>query len=143
MDELFANIWDPGQMPQYAVSDLGLPCLPVTRLGVSSLQRWLYSDGYDLDAQQNFLPVIVCTLLLFHSLVLVKRFHYSSMVGWVLPSKHSYIRAFTALTKDLVGISTLSGETTLSKLFCIPSKEGSILKGNSLLPVETDSFFLE
>ena len=40
MVELFANSEDPDQTPQSAASDLSLHCLPVTRLGVSSLQ-WL------------------------------------------------------------------------------------------------------
>ena len=37
MGELFANSGDPDQTPRSALSDLGLHCLPVTRLGVSSL----------------------------------------------------------------------------------------------------------
>ena len=39
MVELFANSGDPDQTLHFVVSDLGLHCLPVTRLGVSSLQR--------------------------------------------------------------------------------------------------------
>ena len=39
MVELFANSGDPDQTPHSAASDLALQCLPVTRLGVSSLQR--------------------------------------------------------------------------------------------------------
>ena len=38
MVELFANSGDPDQTMHSAKSDLGLHCLPVTRLGVSSLQ---------------------------------------------------------------------------------------------------------
>ena len=38
MVELFANSGDPDEMPYSAASDLGLHCLPVTHLGVSSLQ---------------------------------------------------------------------------------------------------------
>ena len=38
MVELFANSAELDQMPHSAVSDLGLHCLPVTHLGVSSLQ---------------------------------------------------------------------------------------------------------
>ena len=38
MVELFANSGDPDQAPHSVASDLGLQCLPVTRLGVSSLQ---------------------------------------------------------------------------------------------------------
>ena len=37
MVEIFANSGDPDQTPHSAASDLGLHCLPVTRLGVSSL----------------------------------------------------------------------------------------------------------
>ena len=38
MVELFANSGDPDQMLLSVASGLGLHCLPVTRLGVSSLQ---------------------------------------------------------------------------------------------------------
>ena len=38
MVELFANSGDPDQTPRSAASDLGLHCLPDTRLGVSSPQ---------------------------------------------------------------------------------------------------------
>ena len=38
MVELLANSGDTDQMPRSAAYDLGLHCLPVTRLGVSSLQ---------------------------------------------------------------------------------------------------------
>ena len=38
MVEQFANSGDPDQTPRSVASDLGLHCLPVTRLGVSSLQ---------------------------------------------------------------------------------------------------------
>ena len=38
MVELFANSGDPDEMPHSAALDLGLHCLPVTHLGVSSLQ---------------------------------------------------------------------------------------------------------
>ena len=40
MVELFANSGDPDQTPRSAASDLGLYCLPVTHLEVSSLQ-WI------------------------------------------------------------------------------------------------------
>ena len=43
--ELFANSGDPDQMLQNAASDLGLHCLPVTLLGVSSLQ-WVKCQYY-------------------------------------------------------------------------------------------------
>ena len=38
MVELFANSGDPDETSRSAASDLGLHCLPVTRLGVSGLQ---------------------------------------------------------------------------------------------------------
>ena len=38
MIELFANSGDPDYTPHSAASDLGLRCLPVTLLVVSSLQ---------------------------------------------------------------------------------------------------------
>ena len=39
MAEVFANSEDPDQTPRSAASDLGLHCLPITRLGVFRLQR--------------------------------------------------------------------------------------------------------
>ena len=45
MVELFANSEDPDQMLQNAASDLGLHCLPVTLLGVFSLQ-WVKCQYY-------------------------------------------------------------------------------------------------
>ena len=46
MVDLFANSGDPDQMSHAVTSDLGLPCLPITRLGVSSLQwvKFIRSD---------------------------------------------------------------------------------------------------
>ena len=47
MVELFANSGDPDRTPQNAASDLGLHCLPVTRLGLFSF-KWVkenYVDG--------------------------------------------------------------------------------------------------
>ena len=38
MGELFANSGDPDQISRSVASDMGLHCLPVTHLGVSSLQ---------------------------------------------------------------------------------------------------------
>ena len=38
MVEIFANSEDPDQTPQNVASDRGLHCLPITLLGVSSLQ---------------------------------------------------------------------------------------------------------
>ena len=43
----------------------------------------------------------------------------------------------------LSGMDTLSGEATLSKLFCLPSGKGSSLKGKNLLPGGANSFLLE
>ena len=42
MTKLFANSGDPDQTPRSAASDLGLHYLPITLLGVSSLQ-WVKS----------------------------------------------------------------------------------------------------
>ena len=39
MVERFANSGDPDQTPRSAASELGLHSLPITRLGVSSLQQ--------------------------------------------------------------------------------------------------------
>ena len=61
MVELFANSGDPDQMPHSAASDLGLHCLPVTRLGVSSLQcvsivfiHFLRESGWGAGARGKF-----------------------------------------------------------------------------------------
>ena len=43
--KLFANSEDPDQTPHSAVSDLGLHCLPITRLGVSQLQWVKYHSS--------------------------------------------------------------------------------------------------
>ena len=45
MVELFANSGDPDQTPRFAVSDRDLHGLPVTRLGVSSLQ-WVIGNRH-------------------------------------------------------------------------------------------------
>ena len=43
MVELFTNSGDPDQMQHSVASNLGLHCLPVTCLGVSSLQ-WVNTE---------------------------------------------------------------------------------------------------
>ena len=48
MVELIANSGDTDQMPHSVASDLGLHCLPVTRLGVFSLQ-WVNSELIEYD----------------------------------------------------------------------------------------------
>ena len=61
MIELFANSGDPDQTPHSAASDLGLHCLPVTRLGVSSflqLDAWVdferaWEDLHPVYQNQN------------------------------------------------------------------------------------------
>ena len=52
MVELFAKSGDPDQMLYSAASDLGLHCLPVTSLGISSLQ-WV--EEYLMLIWNNFL----------------------------------------------------------------------------------------
>ena len=51
MDELFATSGDPDQTLRLAASDLGLHCLPVTRLRVSSLQ-WVTQSSEQGNAVQ-------------------------------------------------------------------------------------------
>ena len=48
MVELFANSGDSDQTPRSVASDVGLHCLPVTSLGVSSLQWVKISKEMDL-----------------------------------------------------------------------------------------------
>ena len=47
MVELFANSGYPDQTACSAASDLGLHCLPVTRIGVSRLD--IFSTGSDIS----------------------------------------------------------------------------------------------
>ena len=54
MVELFANSGDPDQKSRSAASDLRLQCLPVTHLGVSSLQ-WV--------KVQNIRVFMLCRIL--------------------------------------------------------------------------------
>ena len=52
MVELFANSGDPDQTPRSAASDLGMHCVPVILLGVSSLQLVKYlSDNIMINNQ--------------------------------------------------------------------------------------------
>ena len=51
-------------------------------------------------------------------------------------------RAYLLLT-SLSGTDTFSGETTLSKLFCLPSVNGSTLKGKNFDPYKHFSFRIE
>ena len=60
------NSGDPDQRPLSVVSDLGLHCLPVTRLGVSSVQ-WakvnsdgLNHTGLSLTIFPPNIPILVC-----------------------------------------------------------------------------------
>ena len=53
MVQLFANSGDPDQTPQNVASDLGLHCLPVTRLGISSLQ-WVKSYSVSTNIQGKY-----------------------------------------------------------------------------------------
>ena len=48
MAKPFANIGDPDQISHSAVSDLGLHCLPITLLGVSSL-KWVLANAVKQD----------------------------------------------------------------------------------------------
>ena len=68
MVELFANSGDPDQTPRSAASNLGLLCLPVTRLGVSSLNGLNFIKGTVNGSGIRILWVIAvymfCILLL-------------------------------------------------------------------------------
>ena len=52
--KLFANSGDPDQTPLSVASDLGLHCLPITRLGVSRLQ-WV-KDSMAIKGQNKRKP---------------------------------------------------------------------------------------
>ena len=55
MVESFENSGDSDQTPCSVASDLGLHCLPVTRLGVSSL-RWIKLYFYNLTLNCDAAP---------------------------------------------------------------------------------------
>ena len=58
MVELLANNGDPDQTPRSLASDLGLHCLPVNRLGISSLHWAKWNEyapfGEHLAQDRNF-----------------------------------------------------------------------------------------
>ena len=62
MAKLFANSGDPDQTPHSAASDLGLHCLPITRLRVSRLQ-WVNSLVNTVEVMSNW-SVNLLTLFL-------------------------------------------------------------------------------
>ena len=64
MAKLFANSGDPDQMLHYAVSDLGLHCLPITRLGVFRLQ----SAGSRIETCLNFKTSMIRRVPIFRKL---------------------------------------------------------------------------
>ena len=70
--ELFSNSGDPDQTPRSAASDLGLHCLLVTRLGVSSLQ-WLNDSfiQHMIVLHIYFWWIINCQLILVNNLLSV------------------------------------------------------------------------
>ena len=51
---LLANNIDPGQIPHYVASDLGLHCLPMTLLGVSRSESIKLPILWSLIDQNNF-----------------------------------------------------------------------------------------
>ena len=57
MVELFANSGEPDQTPHSAASDLGLHCLPITRLRVSSLQ-WVNLRSENLRFEIRYLKSV-------------------------------------------------------------------------------------
>ena len=65
MVELFANSGDPDQTPHSAASDLCLHCLPVTRLGVSSLQLVKLAGRWCTIDNRLYLSVMICLQLPF------------------------------------------------------------------------------
>ena len=69
MVKIFANSRDPDQMPHSAASDLGLHCLPVTRLGVFSLQ-WVKVNIWLLPVSSTHIgatPVMASSVLKTYS----------------------------------------------------------------------------
>ena len=58
--KLFANSGDPDQTPRSAASDLGLHCLPITRLGVSRLQWVNLISARLVCAEPQRRPKSVC-----------------------------------------------------------------------------------
>ena len=70
MVELFAKTGDPDQRLHSAASDLGLHCLPVTCLGVSSLQLVKIFSGMakSVDPDQSDLGLHCLNVLFCHKL---------------------------------------------------------------------------
>ena len=68
MAKLFANSGDPDQTPRSATSDLGLHCLPITILGVSSL-KWDNIKDYIIPfASMFYIFYRFCRILSSHPL---------------------------------------------------------------------------
>ena len=76
MVERFADSGDPDQMPHSAASDLGLHCLPITLLGVSSLQ-WV---SIAIVIYCSILIHIQCLMGLYFVTVVLPAYHHNFFI---------------------------------------------------------------
>ena len=91
--------WSPDQMPHYAASDLGLYSLPITRLGVSSLQ-WVY--------HHKNIKYFTCKMNKKKKSHSVKEISYMHKILWQSPRKATkylfFLQDTTALYNTIAGI---------------------------------------
>ena len=118
---VFVNSGDPDQIPHSAVSDLSLHCLPVTCLGVSSLQ-WV-----------NVLRVYQCIV---KDLIRLCRWEGSFehlLLAYVLrhtsKGEHSKLEIVSPFSKGYPLV-----EKKLLPCYRIPFSKGTNLKRKNLLP---------
>ena len=110
MVELFANSVDPYQTPRYTASDLGLHCLPVIPLGVSSLQ-WVKRTKK--ATQRTTIMARMNTL----------RKHAYSNIMKILPRKNEN---FQIKISDIFHISARNIDCVTQSMFLSRNKENNV-----------------
>ena len=63
-------------------------------------------------------------------------------VSWLTNAPGMFVTGGKYTCVLVMGLDTLSGEATQSKLFCIPSEKGPSRKGKNLFPMGANSFLL-
>ena len=84
-----------------------------------------------------------CHVYLFSFLMNIDECVYSAFVYFKPLTSVLYKQKLSINKLESRGTDTLSGEATLSKLFCLSSEKWSILKEKNLLPLGANSFLLE
>ena len=100
------------------------------------------SDQSSLYARRNFASLAISNAPMAHSDQIVQICTNLSL-RWAYMAKGTLQFRYKYRYTYLRGIDTLSGKTTLSRWFCLPSEKGSTLKGKNLLPMGANSFLLE